>query len=79
MPMRILTQQADDDRAAFHAQEYGGCSCFKAPPCSYCTHPGNPANQDEDDDCWVSDTGPVDWKKHNEGRKTLTLNRGKQK
>jgi hypothetical protein len=26
-----------------------GCSCFQCPPCSWCTHPGNPHNLIEDD------------------------------
>lgn len=32
-----------------------GCRCFISPPCSYCTHEGNPANLDEDDDAWESE------------------------
>lgn len=29
-----------------------GCTCFISPPCSYCTHEGNPANLEEDPDAW---------------------------
>lgn len=51
--MRVLTDEAQADRDEFDA-DYGdgGCSCHISPPCSYCTHPGNPLNQDECDECW---------------------------
>jgi len=52
-----LTQEADGDRADF-IREYGSsgsCCCHLSPPCSSCTHPGNPMNQDECDECWESD------------------------
>lgn len=30
-----------------------GCTCHLGhPPCGYCTHPGNPENQEEDPDAW---------------------------
>jgi len=29
-----------------------GCSCHQNPPCSYCTHEGNPDNLTEDDGAW---------------------------
>lgn len=32
-----------------------GCRCFISPPCSYCTHEGNPANLEETDDAWESE------------------------
>jgi hypothetical protein len=50
---RILTEDAAVRRAAFdeHYGE-GNCSCFNVAPCGSCTHPGNPANQEEDDECW---------------------------
>jgi hypothetical protein len=53
-PERVLTQDAENDRAAFEAAGYrmGGCTCFISPPCGYCTHPGNPLNQEEDNSCW---------------------------
>lgn len=53
-PERQLTEQAQADRADFerYDSEYGGCSCFQSAPCGWCTHPGNPHNQDEFDDCW---------------------------
>lgn len=33
------------------------CSCHRHPPCSYCTHPGNPLNLEESDDVW--ETGMI--------------------
>lgn len=54
-----LTADAEADREDFEA-EYGvrgNCSCFISPPCSSCMHPGNPLNQDEDDDCWEPEDG----------------------
>jgi len=73
MTERILTQQADDDRADWESK-YEGCSCHISPPCGSCVHPGNPANQDEDDSCWEPvDTGPVNCKAHHEGSETLKL------
>jgi len=32
-----------------------GCTCFISPPCSYCTHEGNPTNLDETDEAWESE------------------------
>jgi hypothetical protein len=50
-----LTQAATIDRHDFELEygEGGNCSCFNHPPCPSCTHPGNPMNQDEDEECWV--------------------------
>jgi len=31
------------------------CTCHIAPPCGYCTHPGNPANLEEDEEAWEDD------------------------
>lgn len=51
--MRTLTQRAQDDRDEFDIISISSCcSCHINPPCGYCTHPGNPHNQDEDIDCW---------------------------
>lgn len=50
-----LTKEAEDAREEFIHYDMG-CSCHISPPCSGCTHPGNPANQDEDDSCWEPDT-----------------------
>lgn len=52
MSARKLTKSAEMDRADF-VSKYGdrGCSCHIHPPCSFCTHPGNPICQ-EDDSCW---------------------------
>jgi len=54
-PVRCLTPEAREEREEFDAfaHERGGCSCHINPPCSYCLHPGNPANQDEDESCWT--------------------------
>ena len=48
---RKLTDAAWLDRDAFDLRD-DGCSCHINPPCDYCTDPGNPANQEEDDECW---------------------------
>lgn len=50
----ILTPEAEAERHDFN-QEHGtgNCSCFISPPCNSCIHPGNPANQEEDESCWV--------------------------
>ncbi|AJY39602.1 MULTISPECIES: hypothetical protein [Burkholderia] len=50
---RVLIEDAQADRDEFDADYRDrGCSCFISPPCSFCTHPGNPRNQDEDESCW---------------------------
>lgn len=51
----ILTPEAQAERDDFEAIYGidGGCYCFISPPCGYCTHPGNPSNQEEGDDCWI--------------------------
>lgn len=51
----VLTEQAQEDRDDFESvrDQMGGCSCHINTPCSYCTHPGNPANQ-EDESCWMA-------------------------
>lgn len=54
---RILTEDAATRRAEF--EEYygsGNCSCFQVAPCGSCTHTGNPANQEEDDESWENIT-----------------------
>ena len=57
--VKQLTEDAQFDRDNFHArdEEYGslsrrGCTCCISPPCSFCVHPGNPFNQEEDDEAW---------------------------
>lgn len=52
-----LTQAAMEDRSGFDAvYRETGCTCFLGnPPCGWCTHPGNPRNQVEDDSCWEPD------------------------
>lgn len=55
MNERILTQEAQAFRDDFNWGGFrdGGCRCFIYPPCGYCTHPGNPRNQDEEESCWM--------------------------
>lgn len=52
-PEPELTDEAQAERDDFevYKDESGGCRCHLNPPCGYCTHPGNPANQ-EDPSCW---------------------------
>jgi hypothetical protein len=51
-PEPELTDEAQADRDEFVSMsDERGCSCHISPPCGYCTHPGNPANQ-EDPSCW---------------------------
>ena len=52
--LKELTPDAQSERDNF-VEHYGngGCTCFKGhPPCSSCTHPGNPRNQEEDETAW---------------------------
>lgn len=54
-PKRVaLTDEAAIDRHQFmQAYGSGNCSChLGGAPCGSCTHPGNPSNQEEDDNCW---------------------------
>lgn len=54
-PKRVrlhLTDAAEAESADFHAH-YDSCSCHISPPCSSCTHPGNPLNLEEDHQAWV--------------------------
>ncbi|PMS26051.1 hypothetical protein C0Z16_27910 [Paraburkholderia rhynchosiae] len=53
---RVLTPEAQAERDDFKAIGYEdrGCTCFTGcVPCGWCTHPGNPLNQDEDESCWM--------------------------
>jgi hypothetical protein len=51
---RVLTDKAQKDRDDFHNKyDEGNCSCHINPPCNSCIHPGNPINQEEDDECFV--------------------------
>ena len=53
---RRLTAEAQAERDYFRSEYRDrGCTCFISPPCSHCTHPGNPLNQEEDD-CYVPNT-----------------------
>jgi hypothetical protein len=51
-----LTEEAELSNLEFF-REYGdgNCSCHISPPCGSCTHPGNPVNQAEDENCWEPD------------------------
>lgn len=53
--MKVLTKEAKKDREDFYNKfgDSGECSCHINPPCSFCTHPGNPVNQEEDPECWI--------------------------
>ena len=54
MPNKTLTKQAQDDALNFDLY-YGDrncCSCHMHPPCSWCIHPGNPINLEENEDAW---------------------------
>jgi hypothetical protein len=54
---RELKPWAQAERDDFYdAYGYrGNCSCHISPPCGSCTHPGNPHNQENDDDAWGFD------------------------
>lgn len=56
-PERRLTDEAQAERDQFESTygRGGNCSCHISPPCSSCLHPGNPANQEEDDSCWTTE------------------------
>ncbi|SAL19036.1 hypothetical protein AWB73_01123 [Caballeronia turbans] len=49
---RHLTDEAQAERDEFEGlyRNYS-CSCFISAPCSTCTHPSNPLNQENDDEC----------------------------
>lgn len=72
----ILTEEAQADRDDF-TSEYGhkgNCSCFTGcAPCSSCTHPGNPLNQEEDDSCWVKELQPMKLEEVKEGQRVRLL------
>lgn len=54
---KVLRPWAQYDRDQFDDQytDRGiGCTCFISPPCGYCTHPGHPLSQ-EDDEFWYDD------------------------
>lgn len=54
---KVLKDWAQAERDQFDSELSGGnCSCHIAPPCGSCTHPGNPLNQAEDEDCWEWET-----------------------
>ena len=48
-----LKAWAEAERYQFMGLEDRGCVCWTGcAPCSYCVHPGNPRNQEEDEDAW---------------------------
>lgn len=48
-----LTPEGLEAVEAFELEyEDCGCTCFRAAPCSYCTHPGNPSNVSEIPEFW---------------------------
>lgn len=57
---RELTAEAQADRDDFDRNhDRDCCSCHLSPPCGFCTHPGNPLNQEEDDNCFVEPAAPA--------------------
>jgi len=51
--MQVLKDWAQADRDAYERLcEHRGCTCFISAPCVCCTHPGNPLNQESDNECW---------------------------
>jgi hypothetical protein len=76
---RVLTPEAQAERDQFD-REYGdgGCTCFISPPCGWCTHPGNPHNQEEDE-CWMPPTAEslgVTWEDYCQERDRIKLPSG---
>lgn len=60
--MKRLTDEAQEARDNFEA-EYGvsgNCSCHISPPCGSCVDPGNPLNQEEDEDAWEEVEDEID-------------------
>lgn len=51
---RVLTQEGEDLQAEYDAVHPGGCYCAVTtmPPCSACTHPGNPISIEETEELW---------------------------
>lgn len=52
-----IGKQFRDDFEAAYADI--GCSCRISSPCSYCMHPGNPANLEELPEAWEDDVSDV--------------------
>ena len=50
--MRILNEYGQELSDEFESAGYSGCTCFLSPPCSFCTHPGNPLCLEENDEAW---------------------------
>jgi hypothetical protein len=52
---RILSKEGQRQRDQFNKLYDGGnCTCHiqRSAPCGSCMHPGNPANQEENDEAW---------------------------
>jgi len=45
-------QAEADDFYSSYGNGDGNCSCHISPPCSSCTHPGNPLNLENDPFAW---------------------------
>ena len=56
---KILTESAQQDRYDF--ERLDGCSCHLNPPCGWCTHPGNPLYQENDESCWIEEDSPSNY------------------
>lgn len=52
-PLKPWAQEEANDFERLYGM--GNCSCHISPPCSSCTHPGNPSNLAEDDEAWGFD------------------------
>ncbi len=49
--IKVLSPEAQELREDFEGYELERgttCTCWNHPPCSWCTHPGNPMNQEDD-------------------------------
>ena len=51
--MRVLKEEYQEleDEFNTYADTYG-CACHLNPPCSYCTHEGNPDNLENTPEAW---------------------------
>lgn len=53
----VLTEEGEELYAEWRRTFDGGnCSCHISPPCSSCTHEGNPLNLECTDDAWIPDS-----------------------
>lgn len=50
-PNHVLKQEYQEMYDDWY-ENYDGCSCHINPPCSYCTHEGNPIGLNETAEAW---------------------------